>query len=402
MWCHLAMDFDLIILGGGFRCLTFLAANPELLERRICIVERSAELGIGAFGEVDLLTNSTGSDLFSEVLLASSSVTPTSENFRAIAQEPGPVKTSSVSAALGELAAALCKSPGVTSLLSADAMFVDVPTRSDPRSNVCVGLRDGRILLSKACVLATGRVEHLNESLRTFNCPVILSSQYLSTRMRAATLEALNRADGGVVTVIGCSHSALSVVELTLQLTSQITDERLNYRRPAICIFRRGLPKLYYSSVDEARRGQQRHREALFNPGYDVFNSTGEVFRFSGLRHRAKELYNRIYASEEPGVEVIATDDGDRYGHTLKSSTFAVQATGYAGNIPEIRVGGKSIHASQSNSRLDLDAEGFLSVGRPNCLASLKVEPGSRKLGGTHLPDHLAHIIAERLLSLGP
>lgn len=101
------------------------------------------------------------------------------------------------------------------------------------------------------------------------------------------------------------------------------------------------------------------------------------MFRDTGLRHSSRDLYCAAWAGELAGVTIRAVTDLGDAAPALQEAGLIVQALGYRGRAPDIRVAGTLVHRAGSADRLYADDTGAaLVAGRPLPEVSvLRLEP---------------------------
>jgi hypothetical protein len=365
---------DLVLVGGGYRTTTLLASAPDLLERRTSVVEADRSLGAGGFSRYAITSTSVGSRFFKEVdrdrfgsVLADPVVTR-------VADARNPVPMPDLAAALDRLGQAVTESLGERLILGRRVLAVDVRSHGP---GVTLTFADGTIIRSGVAVLATGRTEREHPALRPFRDRTWLSGAVISREGRARLEATLAAADGGEVVIAGCSHSAMSALGVMLEARSSLRGRIARYRGPAVTLLRRSPTRLMYDSVEAARAGQIPAREQLLESDADVCPDSGIVFRDSGLRHEARQLFCDLWAGRVEGARVRDVDDLDRAEPLLDRAKLVVQALGYHGAAPDIRLDGRLVRPTDSPERLVADEDGAaVLAGRPHqALSVLRVEP---------------------------
>jgi hypothetical protein len=398
-------QYDAVFLGGGFRGTTFLASNPGLFGKRICLVEQGAVLGAGLFREVSAVTNSAGADFFRRI--------DPNGPFGRIFNDPihhgvtntsQPVTTTALSETLMRLGSEIAVHlRHKSALLQQRALWIDLDRH--PSAPVIIKLDNGNSLRSRICVLATGRQERLDRTLWPMRSKTWLSSKVLSHSLREILVQTLRALSDRTIVILGCSHSAFSAVELMLHLFLEIEKTDSFYRRPRVRIIQRGLVRLYYPSLERAMAEQIEGRERILDQRQDVCHRTGSVFRYSGLRHNARKLFCDIWCGAVDGVTIERAERFEECWGLIEEAGLVIQAIGYIGNIPELRNQGIVVRPRDSSIPLDTDEYGFASIeGANDRIAAIRVEPSSRRSqgGATESEDlylRLGKRILERVVS---
>ncbi|MDP3745642.1 MAG: hypothetical protein Q8Q88_01205 [Phenylobacterium sp.] len=376
---------DLIFVGGGFRTTTFLASRPELLARDTVVIERASRWGAGAFDDLDAVSSSNGSGFFRHIdhdgafawALDDPVIGP-------VARADQPVGLKDVSCALSRLAEAVgdaLGAPGVR--LGRQVTRIDVDSASG--APVTVTLDNGETLHALICVLGTGRHEVLHSDLAPWSRKVWPSADILSITRRAELEGLLQEHAGGRIVIAGNSHSAFSALRVLLDLCSAHRSRTPPYRPPSIDIVHRRRARLAYPDLAQARQEQVPAREELAREAQDVCPKTGIVFRDSGLRHQSRSLFLDVWSGRLPTVRLHQASGLVDCAGLFEAADLVVQALGYEGQIPEIRVDENLAHGPGQNRPLEPGADGFLHLGRVRLspLAAIRVEPTP-----PHLRDH--------------
>jgi hypothetical protein len=122
-------------------------------------------------------------------------------------------------------------------------------------------------------------------------------------------------------------------------------------------IYTRSPIALYYSNLDEALAVPRIHGERSINPARDICPDTGAVFRDSGLRGRAKQLYRQIVAGQVPMVRLIHIGPDDDQSGLFQPYDCVIQATGGAPNVPTLTCDARPIWIGSPSDRIVADAE---------------------------------------------
>ncbi|MDH6111836.1 hypothetical protein P3T36_002150 [Kitasatospora sp. MAP12-15] len=397
------MERDLVFVGGGFRTTTFLASAPELLAQRIDVFERSDTFGPGGFLDYAITSTSVGSRFLKELSYHGP--------FAALRDDPDvaevaladqPVRMERLAAALRRVGSTVADALGHERLhLGAEVTALDIV---DGGSAVVLSLADGGTVRCRHAVLATGRIERQHPELAPWQAKVLRSAQVISRTGRDRLRRELEEISGGRIVVAGSSHSAMSAVRVLLEVLDEIRVLSPGYRAPTVDVLQRGPARLTYASLAEAREQHVPGREPSAEPETDVCPVTGIVFRDSGLRHESRSLYCALWDGEVPGVRLVRTPRIADAADLLDDAALVVQALGYHGNVPEIRVDGLVVRQPDAAQRLTHTPDGAaLIAGRAQAaLSVLRVEPTPHELRdhavyGSGLYGRLATRILARL-----
>ncbi|MGW1070797.1 hypothetical protein ACWD4F_40670 [Streptomyces aureus] len=371
-----AVDSDIAFIGGGFRTTTFLSSAPALLGHRVRVYERGAGVGPGGFARYGITTTSIGSRFLKHLDL-SGPFAPLARSSAVmdVARAEQPVAMFRLADALTVLGETL------RTALGADGTRLDstvVAVHADrERDLVDVRLADGSTETCRHAVLATGRAERPHPELASWRAKVVLSGTVIGTAHRSQVKDRLLAAGGRPVVVAGASHSAMSALQILLELLAELRAEHPGVPLPLVQVVRRGPGRLVHDSADLARRDQVPGRERPFDAVRDVCPATGIVYRDSGLRHQSRALYCALWAGELPDAHLVdapvLADASDRFDE----AAFVVQALGYHGQAPDLYLDGVLARPGDSPDRLLADDDGALLVsGTAHPLLSvLRVEP---------------------------
>lgn len=379
------VDYDVVVLGGGYRATTFLASAAASVAwagmGRVAVLEAGDRVGPGAFAQYGVTSSSAGSRLLQAI--------PHGAPFAPLWDDPnaagvltaaGPVPLTDCAAVLGRAADLLVATGRVAAHTRRWITAVDVHGAGHGPAGagrVTVRTSAGEAISCRHLVLATGRTEQPHPQLARWQARVWPSEQVISLPHRPALLRRLRELDGRRVVIAGCSHSAMSALRVLLDAGDHLAAADPAFRRPAIDLLRRGPARLMYPSAHDARRDQVPDRELLFDPRRHVCPVTGVVFRDTGLRHSSRDLYCAAWAGALPGVTIRAVTDLGSAAAALEEAGLIVQALGYRGRAPDIRVAGTLVHRAGSADRLYADDTGAaLVAGRPLPNVSvLRLEP---------------------------
>jgi hypothetical protein len=320
-------------LGCGIRAIGTLTANESLLDEDIVIVDDRPRLGGGALKHYGILSNSSGSDFFGWVdaqgrfadLLAQpvvASITSTTTAFALPA----------LGAALEAFGGRIAAGAGPNRVLSgARAKRVTLADDGDgPVTTVCE-LADGRRIVSDILVVATGVRERPHPVLGAWSHKTELSGRIVDVGSRVLA-ELFERTGGAPrIAVAGASHSGFSVAVLVRALAQRLGAA------PVVTLLHRSPVKLYYRSAEEARAVQIPGIETPVDPHRDVCPETGNVFRYSGLRHASADLFRAVARERVPGFTLRRVEHLADAADAFDRADLVVQCLGYASNLPDIR-----------------------------------------------------------------
>ena len=395
---------DVVFVGGGFRTTTFLAAIPELLAHDVAVVERRGALGAGAFHDYATTSSSVGSRFLRLVRRPGRFESAFDDpELAAIAAAEAPVDLLALGRALSRLGEILEAELGEerTFLRS---QVVEVEASSARPASFRVRLDSGEEIRARACVMATGRRERPHPALLAWREKMWLSCEVISDRRREELMRALRAASGGLIAVLGGSHSAFSALGTLLRATESLVREDVAYELPRIVIAHRSPVRLCYDSVDQARREQVAERELPFDEAAHVCPATGIVFRDSGLRHEARALFCAAWEGTFANVSLDAVASIDECNPLLREAALVVQALGYAGVAPPLVIDGRRYWDGAAPPGVVTDTDGrVLLRGEAAAvdLYALRVEPTPRALrDNANYASDLYARLGERLLDL--
>ncbi|MFF3446401.1 hypothetical protein ACFYXJ_04565 [Streptomyces sp. NPDC002667] len=370
------VDSDIAFVGGGFRTTTFLSSAPALLRHRVRVYERGPGVGPGGFARYGITTTSIGSRFFKHLdLNGPFAPLAHSPELMEVARAEQPVAMRRLAAALSTLGRTL------QNALGADGTRLEstvVAVRADSAGHrVDVQLDDGRTESARHAVLATGRTERPHPELASWRANMLLSGSVIATARRSEIKDRLLGAQGRPVVVAGSSHSAMSALQILLDLVTELRAEHPGAPLPSVHVVRRGPARLMHDSADLARRDQVPGRERPFDAVRDVCPATGIVYRDSGLRHQSRALYCALWAGELPGAALVDAAVLADASDLFDEAALVVQALGYHGQAPDLYVDGVLVRPGDSPDRLLADDDGALLVsGAAHPLLSvLRVEP---------------------------
>ena len=325
------LPLDLVLVGCGIRGTGLLTAVPQLLKLRTAVVEASDALGPGSFAEYRIESNSPGSDFFGWVdpggVFGDVLGHPDVSGLRATG---GNFRLSRLAAALRHFGAAIARQ------LPADRLFlrdrvVGVEVEDGSGGGSLVTLASGKQLRTRLLVLATGIRERFHPELEPWRGKTILSSRVVRGEEDARFL----REVPSPVVIAGGSHSGYSVAMRLHELLGSEAAQRCG-----VVILHRSPVKLFYSSLAEMEAHERCPLEAIPDPARDVCPASGNLFRYSGLRHGAKALFR---SASLQGVPWLRQEQGASLGAMapwLDRAALIVQSMGYESNtLPLVRRG---------------------------------------------------------------
>jgi hypothetical protein len=399
---QLTMTCDVVFIGGGFRTTTFLASNPNLFSKKLCIIEQTNTLGAGSFSHFNITSSSNGSSFFRYVdPLGEFGWIYSDPIISKVANTKAPVSLDLLSQALTELGKKIGIKIGNESIfLGRKVEYVDVDPDLD--YPIKIELDSGERICAKICVLGTGRSETIHPSLIDYRSKVWLSSNFLSSNLQNVLSKQLYELSFGRILILGCSHSAFSVLQHILNLIKRIQQSHPSYGHPSISIFHRRAVRLYYSSVRSAQEEQVIGREELMSFLRDVCPDTGIVFRDTGLRHVSKSLYCSVWKGQFSHVTMKRIEDLNNCKKMFDKADMIIQALGYRPRTPEIRVFEKCFRLATAETPLNAGCDGFIAlpgVSNRRHIAAIRVDPTPRFLqdNGTYAKN-LYHLLGKMIL----
>ncbi|MEK7673239.1 MAG: hypothetical protein AAB373_05125 [Patescibacteria group bacterium] len=215
---------------------------------------------------------------------------------------------------------------------------IDSVHREDSRDGrrFSVLTASGNVWRSNNVVLATG-AEEQKIDLGKNSEKIILSTDVLTGEAFEDITERLIDNRGSEIVILGSSHSAFSAAWKLLEVLPR------DLLAGGIKILHRSDIKLFYNSIAEAEADGYE-----FDPVEDVCLPTGKVFRYSGLRGNAKQLYKDVCEGTESRVKLqkyegsVQTDAGA--SRLLDQSAVLIQAFGHkARKVPVFDKKGREI-----------------------------------------------------------
>lgn len=358
---------DLVIVGGGYRTVSFLAQSPELWGLDIEIIERCDRFGAGAFADYDCVSSSVSNRFLRGVppeLMAGVGSAIGIEELTRHDAVPRPLsEISSVMASMGEVLSARAHLDVRTQT------HVDEIKVSDDA--VAVVTDGGGISTARHVVLATGREERPHPELDQLRARTVLSSEFISLRRASEMRQAILAAKSSVV-VVGASHSAAAALVKLVALREECGRPDLE-----IVVVRRGGVRLHYLNLHNAIAERTSAHEAVIDPLADICPETLQVNRDSGLRGHGQHLFRQLMDGELPHARLEAYPNLAAASNEFVGASLIIQALGYRGRAPRITLADGQSRDPKSESHLTNLTDGTAVVcGLPQRLLSvLRVEP---------------------------
>ncbi|WP_298643167.1 hypothetical protein [uncultured Tistrella sp.] len=344
---------EIVLAGCGLRGMGLLTATPALLDHRLTVIDAGPRPGPGAFPGYRIQSNSTGSDFFGWVDPAGP--------FGPVLDDPAVRRLREHRGAfdLALLAGALDRfGDRLATLLPPDRLI-----REDPLAHVTVDkeaigltLASGRRIDTRALVLALGITEPAHDALAPWAARTIPSGRIV--RDHLAALPPLPADRPVRIVIAGGSHSAYSAA---LVLADAVDAGRLSAE---VTILHRGPARLFYPDMDTRAAEPHDRLEAVPDPARDICPETGQIFRYSGLRHRARALFREIAQGARQGFtqrQIPAIDDA---AALLDQADLIVQALGYRSRRLAMTIdgrpwdpaGGRAVVRPEPDGRIPLPA----------------------------------------------
>lgn len=310
----------------------------QLLIEGVCLIDSSKKIGNGNIGEYKITANSLGK-VFVEIFEESKS-----EMFSYIKQKESYKQ-------ILENANVAPKLSHVGNLMSDIGVYIEKKIEKNSNSHVHLQhrveeihcRRDGKYEIVYKPTAQEKVKRHISEYVLLNiggrqNVPVFLE-KYLKTRSKLTwfsgdfikgvydpllttlltdTNKQLN------ITLLGSSHSAFSTLYRLENHFEVSKKSRVN-----ISVMQRSEVKLYFESVDEARRAGYK-----FNLDDDVCPQSGRVNRFSGLRYDSFNLAQKLLDGHFQNVHLKRTGDmrQEILEEHLDKQDIIIVCTGYQNN----------------------------------------------------------------------
>jgi hypothetical protein len=363
---------EVVFVGGGYRTVSFLSAQPWLLDRDVEIIERSGGLGGGAFADLDCLSTSVANRFVGGVHPTVAADVADSQRLRALRRSDAePLAVTEVAAVMQDIGSVVAARVRQHGRVRCGSTVDHVHLGPAGGAGALVRLADGQQVACDHVVIATGREERPHPELDTWRPKTLPSAEALSLR-RAPALRTRLRAAGGPVVIAGGSHSAVAVLLRLIRL-------REDCERPdlPLVLLRRGPVRLHYPCLTDAHEQCDEVVEAPIDPVADVCPATGQVNRDSGLRGVGRAVYRELVAGKVSAARVQTVSSLRDAAILLEEAALIVQALGYHGRAPTIIAAGVGIRPARDGTRLANLADGTGLIGsRPvPGLSVLRVEP---------------------------
>lgn len=341
---------DLVVVGCGLRATGLVTAVPQLLTPRTAIVEASEGLGPGSFADYRIESNSSGSDFFGwidrEGPFGDVLEHPDVSGLRTI---PGNFRLAMLAQALRRVGAAIARRVRPEHLRLRERV---VRVDSDG-ARFTATLGSGDQLVSRAIVMAAGIRETPRAALASWQRKVMLSSQIV----KAHDHRLFGDDPPTPIAIVGGSHSGYSVAMRFRDALAAAPDRRFE-----VTLIHRSPVKLFYQSWSEYQAHAHPALEAVPDPARDLCPETGNVFRYSGLRHGAKALFRAAAQGGVPWltqVQVPALADAAVW---LDRAAVVVQAMGYESNTMPLYQSGRPLWTGEDRLVVQPGADGCITT----------------------------------------
>jgi hypothetical protein len=219
---------------------------------------------------------------------------------------------------------------------------------------------DAPPIYARVCILATGRKECMWPELVPWQHKVVLSSNLLKGICLPSAL--LPQGHHRRIAILGGSHGAFSVLEM---LIDHVLAVGLNTDDLSIDIYHREEIALHYTTLEEARLEQVERQERQVDEERDVCPQTGMVFRDSGLRGRAKELFRNIRDGSLSYCRLHKTLDLRGPGLDFDRYDYVIQALGAVPNVPLLRVDRRVVWKGDGSDMINVGYDGNVVIDAP-------------------------------------
>lgn len=311
-------DPEIVLAGCGLRGMGLLTATPALLDHRLTVVDAGPRPGPGAFADYRIQSNSAGTDFFGWVDPAGP-FGPVLDDpaVRRLREHQGAFDLALLAGALDRFGDRLAALLPPERLIRGDRL-AHVATDG---ATIGLTLASGRRLQSRVLVLALGITEAGHDALASWAARTIPSGRIV--RDHLAALPPMPAGRPARIVIAGGSHSAYSAA---LVLADAMDAGHLNAR---VAILHRSPARLFHQNLAEHAAEAHGPLEAVPDPARDICPETGQVFRYSGLRHRARALFQEIARGGRPGFTQLRIPALADAAELLDRADLIVQALGY-------------------------------------------------------------------------
>lgn len=402
-------DYDIIFIGGGYRAVSFIASNPDLLSFKIAIIEERSSLGPGAYADLIGCTNSAGSSFFKHIDRNGPFGWIFQGEHSRVSCSPSPVQLSDLSATLSALGATITRQVGITNCLTGSRVAsIEVAGAASEFSDVY--LDTGVCLQGKFIVLATGRHEIPNRELVRWKSKTLVSSCVLSRSYQPCLRRRLCTLGDTAVVVAGASHSAFAAALHVLSLAASMRHSGGGFRAQEIIFIHRGDFRVFHTSLSAWEALEVREGLENVDVSRHVCPQTGNVFRDTGLRHRARELCLSMLKGTQAAVRHHRVSRLANARQDFENAGLIIQALGYKGRYPAIRAKNGEVRRLGHSYHPTYDARGFLldpSEVRLGMIAALRPDPTPKCLQdsgvyGRDLYERLGDELRQSILPTSP
>lgn len=363
---------DIMFIGGGYRTTSFLARHPEIIENNnVTIVEQGNRIGGGAFRQYNCTSTSIASRFYSGI--DSRFMNGEVGEFLSKLNIDGdlPAYLPEVAKGLDIIGKNMLTFPQLELKLNSEVKEIDVK-----HNEVVVTIGDGTNLSSDHVVVATGRQEIFNSELDLWHKKVILSSTLISTSYEEKLCDEISRPDAFIV-IVGASHSAAAV---SLLINKCARKMNIPYPKQKILV-RNGI-RLNYKTLQDAHNSERSSWEAGIDELSSVCPDTLQVNRDSGLRGDGRQLFVNIMNGSMENISFERVSKISDAHYLLSNATLIVQATGYNGRAPGIRLPNGLYREPDSTERIWNLPDGTAVIDHTPLknVSFLRLEPTPEKL----------------------
>ncbi|MCU1736831.1 MULTISPECIES: hypothetical protein [unclassified Pseudomonas] len=344
---------DVLLIGCGLRGTGLLTANADLLRYRVGVVDASTTLGPGSFDRYRIDSNSYGHDFFGwvdpEGVYGQQLAHP---HVRALHATEGSFALSLLASALRPFGAAIKQAVGPARIWTGQAV-VKIEVEGD---SVAAVLEDGRRIHTRFAALALGIRECLHADLLPWQGKTQLSRQIIEHGVPAQW-----SAQPQKIVITGGSHSAYAIA-------NRLRQEGALAPTSEVRILQRSGTKLFYANIDAYRNSTHTALEQRPNVQTDVCPQTGNLFRYSGLRHAARETFERIATAALPRFTQTRVDCLKSARPWLDEADVVIQALGYESNCVPLVINGIQTSMLTDGPIVDTTPDGRLKLANGQIL----------------------------------